>query len=226
MELTSANQFARTSTGTAPSDTQGGAGQNALTSDFETFLRMLTAQARYQDPLEPIDSTEYAAQLAQFSMVEQQVQTNEMLGSLQALLGQTGISGLANWVGMDVRVSAPVAFAGDPLTLHLPETASDDDRYLVVYDEDGSEITRSSLGSEAREIQWDGTDSENVSLPHGTYILEVETRQGETVTGRAPVEYYARINEAQNLNGSVMLVLANGISTPSTSVSAVRSGAG
>ncbi|MEP0702358.1 MAG: flagellar hook capping FlgD N-terminal domain-containing protein, partial [Lentilitoribacter sp.] len=45
---------------------------NALASDFETFLKMLTAQARYQDPLEPIDSSEYAAQLAQFSMVEQQ----------------------------------------------------------------------------------------------------------------------------------------------------------
>ena len=56
--------------------------QSALTSDFDTFLKMLTAQAKYQDPLEPLDSTEYAAQLAQFSMVEQQVQTNEQLLSL------------------------------------------------------------------------------------------------------------------------------------------------
>ena len=48
-----------------------GSALSAVTSDFETFLNMLTAQAKDQDPLEPIDSTEYAAQLAQFSMVEQ-----------------------------------------------------------------------------------------------------------------------------------------------------------
>jgi len=58
-----------------------------IASDFETFLKMLTAQARYQDPLEPIDSTEYSAQLAQFSMVEQQVQGNDLLTAMQAQLG-------------------------------------------------------------------------------------------------------------------------------------------
>ena len=55
-----------------------------LSSDFETFLKMLTAQAQYQDPLEPIDSSEYAAQLAQFSMVEQQVLANDRLSELTA----------------------------------------------------------------------------------------------------------------------------------------------
>ncbi|MEM9127629.1 MAG: flagellar hook capping FlgD N-terminal domain-containing protein, partial [Pseudomonadota bacterium] len=60
---------------------------NALTSDFETFLLMLTAQARNQDPLEPLDSSQYASQLAQFSMVEQQVQTNDLLSSLSNALG-------------------------------------------------------------------------------------------------------------------------------------------
>ena len=53
-----------------------------LSSDFETFIRMLTAQARYQDPLEPLDSSQYATQLAQFSMVEQQVLANDRLAAL------------------------------------------------------------------------------------------------------------------------------------------------
>ena len=59
----------------------------ALSSDFETFLQMLTVQARYQDPLEPLSSSDYAAQLAQFSMVEQQVLTNDQLGNLAGLIG-------------------------------------------------------------------------------------------------------------------------------------------
>ncbi|WP_435988127.1 flagellar hook capping FlgD N-terminal domain-containing protein [Sulfitobacter sp. SH22] len=42
--------------------------ESVISSDFETFLKMLTTQARYQDPLEPIDSSQYSAQLAQFGL--------------------------------------------------------------------------------------------------------------------------------------------------------------
>ncbi len=77
--------------------TTGSTEANAvLSSDFETFLQMLTAQARYQDPLEPIDSSEYAAQLAQFSMVEQQVQSNELLQALSAQMSASAIGQLNN----------------------------------------------------------------------------------------------------------------------------------
>ena len=78
-----------------------------LSSDFETFLKMLTAQARFQDPLEPIDSSEYAAQLAQFSMVEQQVLSNDLLAQLGAQLGNGAIGQMASWIGMEARTSAP-----------------------------------------------------------------------------------------------------------------------
>lgn len=64
--------------GAAPSATPP-ANATALSSDFETFLKMLTVQMQNQDPLNPIDSTEYAMQLATFSSVEQQVLTNDLL---------------------------------------------------------------------------------------------------------------------------------------------------
>lgn len=72
---------------TATAATADKSSASGLASDFETFLKMLTAQARYQDPLEPIDLTEYASQLAQFSMVEQQVKTNDMLSALSGQFG-------------------------------------------------------------------------------------------------------------------------------------------
>jgi len=58
------------------------------------FLQMLTAQAQYRDLLEPIGSSEYAAQLAQFSMVEQQVLTNDTLAEP---VGQMTGRDLVNW---------------------------------------------------------------------------------------------------------------------------------
>lgn len=74
------------------------ANANAAALDYTAFLRLLVAQIEYQDPLQPIDSTEYVAQLATFSQVEQSLQTNKKLDSLlidtrfaaaEALIGQT-----------------------------------------------------------------------------------------------------------------------------------------
>ena len=63
--------------------------RSALASDFDTFLRMLTTQMQNQDPLNPIDSTDYATQLATFSGVEQQVRTNSLLADLGTWLAET-----------------------------------------------------------------------------------------------------------------------------------------
>ena len=74
--------------------------QSGISSDFETFLRMLTAQMKNQDPLNPVESADFATQLATFSGVEQAVLTNDLLRGLSL---QIGVSGLASWVGKEVR---------------------------------------------------------------------------------------------------------------------------
>lgn len=63
-------------------------GTASLASNFETFLSLLTAQLKNQDPLSPLDSNEFTAQLTQMAGVEQQLLTNGLLNSL--LQAQTG----------------------------------------------------------------------------------------------------------------------------------------
>ena len=55
---------------------------SAASLDYNAFLRLLIAQMQNQDPLNPMEGTEYTAQLAQFSSVEQSIQTNQKLDSL------------------------------------------------------------------------------------------------------------------------------------------------
>jgi flagellar basal-body rod modification protein FlgD len=62
---------ATTATATT-SQTQTKTASSGLSSDFETFLKMLTTQLKNQDPMNPVDSADYAVQLATFSSVEQQ----------------------------------------------------------------------------------------------------------------------------------------------------------
>ena len=55
---------------------------SAASLDYNAFLRLLIAQMQNQDPLNPMEGTEYTAQLAQFSSVEQSIQTNQKLDTL------------------------------------------------------------------------------------------------------------------------------------------------
>ena len=55
---------------------------NAASVDYDAFLTLLVAQLRNQDPTEPTDNAELMAQLASFSAVEQQIQTNDKLNTL------------------------------------------------------------------------------------------------------------------------------------------------
>jgi len=73
----------------------------APTVDYNAFLRLLIAQIRNQDPTKPMESTQYMAQLASFSSVEQAVQTNakldalmtnSMLSQADAVIGRTLVS--------------------------------------------------------------------------------------------------------------------------------------
>jgi len=52
------------------------------TLDYNAFLHLLIAQMRNQDPMEPMKSSDYVAQLATFSQVEKTIQTNERIASL------------------------------------------------------------------------------------------------------------------------------------------------
>lgn len=70
--------------GVSSNGNSGGATPAASKSmaDYQTFLKLLTAEMRNQDPTNPMDSTEYVAQLASFSQVEQSVQLNAKLSMI------------------------------------------------------------------------------------------------------------------------------------------------
>ena len=67
--------------GNATDAAQSAAGK-AQTVDYQSFLRLLVAQMKNQDPTSPMESTDYVAQLATFSQVEQSVQMNAKLDSI------------------------------------------------------------------------------------------------------------------------------------------------
>lgn len=193
-----------------------------LSSDFETFLQMLTAQARYQDPLEPIDSSEYAAQLAQFSMVEQQVLSNDLLNLLSDQLGAGQLAQMAGWIGLEARTTAPAPFAGQPMTIIPATEAGADDAVLVVYNEAGEVAARRQIPLGSAPVEWDGKTAAGVTLQPGNYSFSVESRVAGTVIATTPAETYAPISEARRDGGETVFVLEGGSEVRSDQINALR----
>jgi len=195
---------------------------SGLTSDFETFLLMLTTQARNQDPLKPLDSSEYASQLAQFSMVEQQVQTNSAITDLAALLGRVDVDKLSGWVGTDVQVVAPFQFAGNPITMTSRIAADADRASLVIMDEQGNVLDRVSVPVDDTDFVWDGRGSSGALFGNGTYTAAVESfKDGKKVDSQA-VATYANVTEARIRDGQILLTLDGGYVVLADQVQGVR----
>ncbi len=191
-------------------------------SDFETFLLMLTTQMQNQDPLNPIESADFAVQLATFSGVEQQVKTNDLLGSLAQQMGVMGLSQLSGWIGMEARVAAPTRFDGSPITLAPDFPSGASGGTLVVRDETGAEVQRLQLSRSDGTIDWAGVSSEGAPLPPGTYSFELETVVGDSTPQSTMVEVFAKISEARMRNGETVVVLQGGQEVPASSISALR----
>lgn len=207
-------------TTTAPQRSDTSAAPTALASDFQTFLRMLTAQARYQDPLDPLDSAQYAAQLAQFSMVEQQTQTNTLLTGL--LETGFGSNTLAGWLGLDVRLASPTHYNGQEIVIEAEADPIADAYVLIAMDTDGNEAGAQQLSSFDGRASWDAMDHKGSTLPHGNYTFEIAAfLQGREVS-RNPAGPFQRVVEAQIANDGPSLVLQDGGVASVSSVVAVR----
>ncbi len=178
--------------------------------DFETFLTLLTAQMRNQDPLKPMDATAFVAQLASFSSVEQQILTNTKLESLISQVSQNATFGLSNWLGKEVSYDGKVAFLGEPVKIDTPVESGADTAVLVVRNMEGQEVERISLSPDTRSIYWPIQNGVPGTPSHGNYRIEVTSLRNGAEIGTSPASISSEVVEVRIEDGNADLVLANG----------------
>ncbi len=205
-----------------PATQTGSSEPSVISSDFETFLKMLTAQMENQDPLNPLDSQDFATQLATFSGVEQQVKTNDLLSKLAGQMLVSDLADMAGWIGKEARIAAPAAFDGRPVELFLSPPVGSDSSMLIVRNQAGNIVQSAQVPVGSESYLWQGEGADGAPLPSGTYVLSIESfADGALIETHTP-EHYSRVDEVRSVNGQAMIVLQDGQYYPSQTVTGLR----
>jgi flagellar basal-body rod modification protein FlgD len=151
--------------------------------DKDAFLELMIAQLKNQDPLDPMDGTEYAAQLAQFTSLEQLTNLNtSMTESIEAdyYLSQSINNTLtATLIGNDVKLASPtlnnIGQENVEFGYNLPVDASN--VTVKIYNEHGAlvkTINKENTPNGDHKLSWDFFDDNGNKLPEGAYQFNIE----------------------------------------------------
>jgi flagellar basal-body rod modification protein FlgD len=196
-----------------------GSSSALLSQNFETFLALLTAQLKNQDPLSPVDSNEFTGQLTQMAGVEQQLLTNDLLTAILQGQGGSGLTGATTYIGRDATAvwSAVRAENGAATwSYELAGTASTakvqvlDASGRVVHEADAPE-----RGEGVHEFSWDGAQDGQV------YTLKVTAQDAAGGVVQSQVLVTGRVTGVEMYDGQPYLTIGTSI-LPLSAVIAVE----
>lgn len=182
-----------------------------LAADFDDFLILLTTQLQNQDPLSPMDTTEFTNQLVAFAGVEQQINTNQKLDDLVALELSGAFSNALGYVGLNVNYISN-EFAYDGSSANRIAYAFDGEAIsskVSIYDQSGDMVfqTNGTTNPGANEFFWDGTMTNGLKAPAGTYNVKIDAlnADGTGVTSTAVVS--GKVKGVESQGGQVYLIV-------------------
>ena len=182
------NSSVASTTGTSLYDTDDGSVMGK-----EDFMTLLVAQLQNQDPLNPDDPTEFTAQLAQFSSLEQLYNINDNMESLVESNANSNQLSALSTIGKDVVFEGnEMSFSGDPLEFgySLPTTAAE---VTISLKQDGATVaTLSGTGLTAGNhfLTWNGFTDDGEAAPVGDYTISIsaQTASGTSIFPTALVK--------------------------------------
>jgi len=147
-----------------------------LSSNFSTFLTLLTTQLKNQDPTSPMDSNAFTQQLVMYSQVEQQINTNDNLKSLISQGTGNAAAMTTGYLGKKVSIvngNAPLIGGNANWTYNLSGPAVSSQ--IAITDANGKTVYTAAgeMGAGNHSFAWNGKDTNGNQLSDGAYKLSV-----------------------------------------------------
>lgn len=144
----------------------------------EDFLHLLVTQLQHQDPLSPMDSTGFTAQLAQFSSLEELQNINETLGGVGSSQKVLTNSQAVDYIGKQIQAVGNHLYLneGEPTPIEFDLSQDSTGVYVKIYNQYGEfvqDIEAGAMSAGQQRLEWDGMDYQDQQVPTGAYRYEV-----------------------------------------------------
>jgi flagellar basal-body rod modification protein FlgD len=202
-----------------------------MADSTETFLALMTTQLKNQDPLAPMDSTQFTQQIVQMTGVEQQLLTNDLLAALVGM-NDAGLSSSVGLIGKDVTTQTTAGLLNGgkaSFDFKLPQAASTLKLEIV----NASGVTVATIdpadltGKGDHSVTWNGKNSTGGQQPDGgLYTLKITALDsaGDKIAATATSTTTGRVTAVSQENG-VTVVTVNGRKIPVTDIITVAEAA-
>ncbi len=195
-----------------------------LADSTETFLSLLTTQLKNQDPLSPMDSSEFTQQIVQMTGVEQQLLTNDLLAALVGM-SDGGLAGSVDLIGKTITAETNLANLADGDArwgYSLPREAAN--VKFEVINSAGITVRTETLtgqGTGEQSFTWDGKNNAGIGQADGSYYLRI-TATDASGTAMAPTQTLTGVASAVQSVGGSIVVTVGGNKVPISAITGVK----
>ena len=179
----------------------------------DSFLKILMAQLSNQNPLDPMDSREMTAQMAQFSALEQLVNINTKMDKLGGDKTSSFLDA-AQLIGMEIKANTNNIDMTEAKATEFGFTlpANADSMKITIRDPNGivvRTLERAQTVSGPQKIKWDARDSYGAPVPPGEYSYNVEALGPKGARIPVTTEMKGVVTGIQSERGQPVLMMGN-----------------
>ena len=215
MEVPNIQQLLAASQSSAQKSSSGTSGTDDtadLNDKYNNFLLLLTKQLQNQDPLSPMDTSEFTQQLVSFSSVEQMIQSNQRLEKLINLQSSTNAFGAVSFLGNKVAVDSDrVSLKGGKTSFQYDIDRNATRAVLRVADAKGNTVLVEEANREAGsyKVDWNGKDAFGNQLPDGEYQVSVSYSDETGKIYSSKITSFGVVDSTEIKDGEVKLFIGS-----------------
>ncbi|MBI4681965.1 MAG: flagellar hook assembly protein FlgD [Nitrospirae bacterium] len=199
------------SIGSATPYSDGAKGGNALGK--QDFLNLLLMQLSQQDPLNPMDNTEFTAQLSQFSSLEELANINSTLNDVLVFQQSMQNASIANLIGKSVKADGNTAYLTNNADMYYELSDDASSVEITIYDSSGKLVRTDNLTAKnagAQNYVWDGKDDNGNQLSEGLYTFGVDAQDASGNPVHAQTSASGTVKEVLFEKGFTFIILDSG----------------
>jgi flagellar basal-body rod modification protein FlgD len=188
--------------------TKASGAKDQLAADMNQFLTLLTTQLANQDPLSPMDSTEFTNQLVQYANVEQNIQTNDNLEKLIAVQQAAMTLNSASYIGKTVSIATDQLPLQDGKAAFAYTFNSVPDAAAVVITDSSGTIVKTitpNMAEGSHSVTWDGKSDSGTQLSDGGYTVKVTALDADKKTIDSTIVVTGKVTGVSVYGGDVTL---------------------